>query len=219
LGAGQERQYAQSLDTTFPEEMDSREDVKVVVSDAGHYSRLNVAGWLGLGTQGYRVLMGHVVEMGELLRAWLEQSLGLALPNAGNHGPVTLFRAYPQGVDKDEMLRRELNDPGFRAQVEENNAFNRRHFGYECWPSCCSASFGVNTATRAPPRQSLSRDTMASTPARLAQAICRLSSKSLPGSVWANSSAPRSTEQISNASRQVLTASCAVSRPANRRAT
>lgn len=81
-----------------------------------------------LGKQGYRVLIGHAVEMAERLRERLEKERGLTVLNAGNDGPVTLFRAYPEGVSAREELRRELGDPGWRDRLLEHNAYNRRIF-------------------------------------------------------------------------------------------
>ncbi|MEW5766172.1 MAG: pyridoxal-dependent decarboxylase [bacterium] len=81
-----------------------------------------------LGKQGYRVLIGHVVEMAEMLRERLERNPSINVLNDYNYGPVTLFRVYPNGVDADEALRRELSDPGYRTQVEEHNAYNRSIF-------------------------------------------------------------------------------------------
>jgi len=81
-----------------------------------------------LGKPGYRVLIGHAVEMAEQLRQRLGKEPCLAVLNAGNGGPVTLFRAYPEGVAAGETLQRELTDPDYRARLLEHNAYNRRIF-------------------------------------------------------------------------------------------
>ncbi|MDD5268248.1 MAG: pyridoxal-dependent decarboxylase [Methylococcales bacterium] len=81
-----------------------------------------------LGKQGYRVLIGHNVEMAEMLRERLERHACIQVLNDYNYGPVTLFRVYPPGVDTEKALHRELNDPGYRSQLEENNLYNRRLF-------------------------------------------------------------------------------------------
>ncbi len=81
-----------------------------------------------LGKQGYRVLIGHVVEMAEMLRERLENYPYTQVLNDYNYGPVTLFRVYPPGVDADTASRRELADPDYRQQLEAHNAYNRRIF-------------------------------------------------------------------------------------------
>ena len=81
-----------------------------------------------LGKEGYRVLIGHVVEMAETLRDWLERYPFTQVLNDNNYGPVTLFRVYPDGVDAEAACRRELTDPAYRDQVLAHNAYNRRIF-------------------------------------------------------------------------------------------
>jgi L-2,4-diaminobutyrate decarboxylase len=81
-----------------------------------------------LGKQGYRVLIGHNVEMAEMLRERLERHDCIQVLNDYNYGPVTLFRVYPPGVDAEKALHRELNDPEYRSQLLENNAYNRQVF-------------------------------------------------------------------------------------------
>ena len=78
-----------------------------------------------LGKQGYRVLIGHAVEMAEMLRERLERHHCIQVLNDYNYGPVTLFRVYPPGVEASEALHRELNDPDYRAQLTEHNHYNR----------------------------------------------------------------------------------------------
>lgn len=80
------------------------------------------------GKQGYRVLIGHVVEMAEMLRERLESYPFICVLNDRNYGPVTLFRVYPEETDVAQAFEDELTDPGCRAQVEANNAYNRRIF-------------------------------------------------------------------------------------------
>ncbi len=81
-----------------------------------------------LGKQGYRVLIGHNVEMAEMLRERLERHDCIQVLNDYNYGPVTLFRVYPPGVDAEKALHRELNDPDYRSQLLANNAYNRQVF-------------------------------------------------------------------------------------------
>ncbi|MBI4643426.1 MAG: aspartate aminotransferase family protein [Deltaproteobacteria bacterium] len=81
-----------------------------------------------LGKQGYRVLIGHAVEMAEMLRERLEAHPFIQVVNDRNFGPVTLFRVYPPGVEAQAEFRREVKDPAYREQLEAHNFFNRRIF-------------------------------------------------------------------------------------------
>jgi glutamate/tyrosine decarboxylase-like PLP-dependent enzyme len=80
------------------------------------------------GKKGYRVLIGHIVEMAQMLRERLEAHPFIEVLNDFNYGPVTLFRVYPDQVNGKETFARELDDPAFREQVEEYNRYNRRIF-------------------------------------------------------------------------------------------
>ncbi|MGZ8903567.1 MAG: pyridoxal phosphate-dependent decarboxylase family protein [Methylobacter sp.] len=81
-----------------------------------------------LGKQGYRVLIGHTVEMAEMLRERLERHACIQVLNDYNYGPVTLFRVYPPGVDAEQALHRELNDPDYHSQLLAYNDYNRHIF-------------------------------------------------------------------------------------------
>lgn len=81
-----------------------------------------------LGKQGYRVLIGHAVEMAEMLRERLEAHPFIQVVNDRNCGPVTLFRVYPPGVEAAAAYRREVKDPACREQLEAHNFYNRRVF-------------------------------------------------------------------------------------------
>jgi len=81
-----------------------------------------------LGKHGYRVLIGHAVEMAEMLRERLEAHPFIQVVNDRNLGPVTLFRVYPPGVDAAAAYRREVKDPAYREQLEAHNGYNRRVF-------------------------------------------------------------------------------------------
>jgi glutamate/tyrosine decarboxylase-like PLP-dependent enzyme len=85
-----------------------------------------LASLLLLGKQGLSVLLGHAVEMAEVLREQIESHPNLTVLNGENHGPVTLFRAYPDGVDTFVVKDRELHDASYRAQLLEHNDYNRR---------------------------------------------------------------------------------------------
>ncbi|MBI4331290.1 MAG: aspartate aminotransferase family protein [Chloroflexi bacterium] len=80
------------------------------------------------GKQGYRTLIGHVVEMAEMLRERLEQHRSIKVLNDTNHGPVTLFRIYPEDLDAGQAFERELNDPAYSDRLKFHNAYDRCMF-------------------------------------------------------------------------------------------
>lgn len=86
-----------------------------------------LANLLLLGKEGLRVLIGHAVEMAQVLRRAIDEEASLAVLNRANVGPVTLFRVYPPGLDR-HSIEREFGDPAFRPEVERVNDFNRRVF-------------------------------------------------------------------------------------------
>lgn len=87
-----------------------------------------LANLLLLGKEGFRTLLGHAVEMAEVLRELIESHPNLTVLNGDNYGPVTLFRAYPDGVDTFHVKQREKTDANYRQQVREHNEYNRRIF-------------------------------------------------------------------------------------------
>jgi glutamate/tyrosine decarboxylase-like PLP-dependent enzyme len=87
-----------------------------------------LANMLLLGKEGYRTLLGHAVEMAEVLRERIESHPNLTVLNGENVGPVTLFRAYPDGVDTFDVKERERSDANYRQQLLAHNAYNRRIF-------------------------------------------------------------------------------------------
>ncbi|MBU2549371.1 MAG: aspartate aminotransferase family protein [Proteobacteria bacterium] len=80
------------------------------------------------GKQGYRAILGHIVSMAEELRARLTQNDHVQVVNDYNYGPVTLFRAYPDGVDPMAAYRREVEDPAAGAELLRHNEYNQRVF-------------------------------------------------------------------------------------------
>jgi glutamate/tyrosine decarboxylase-like PLP-dependent enzyme len=80
------------------------------------------------GKTGMRVLLGHLVEMAELLREHLEGHESTTVLNSENFGTVTLFRAYPDGVDTWTIHDRERSDPSCRDELRAHNEYNRRLF-------------------------------------------------------------------------------------------
>ena len=77
------------------------------------------------GEQGLRVILGHIVEMTQLLREHLEGHEGTTVLNRENFGTVTLFRAYPVGVDTFSIKRHEFEDAAYRDSLLAHNDYNR----------------------------------------------------------------------------------------------
>jgi len=80
------------------------------------------------GKQGFRVLIGHVVEMAGMLRERLETYPFIEVLNDFNYGPVTLFRVYPEGLEAKEAFQREVSDPAYQEELVAHNEYNRRIF-------------------------------------------------------------------------------------------
>lgn len=80
------------------------------------------------GRSGLRVVLGHLVEMAELLREHLEGHISTSVLNNENFGTVTLFRAYPDGVDTWTIKDRERTDETAREELLAHNEYNRRLF-------------------------------------------------------------------------------------------
>ena len=89
-----------------------------------------LANLLLLGKDGFRVLLGHLVEMAEVLREELEAHRSTTVLNGENVGTVTLFRAYPDDVDTFSVKEVERTDPSYADRLNHHNEFNRRIFEY-----------------------------------------------------------------------------------------
>ncbi len=81
-----------------------------------------------LGKNGLRALLGHLVEMAEVLRENLEGNSHTTVLNGGNFGTVTLFRVYPDDVDTWTVKDREFSDPDYQEQLLKNNEYNQKIF-------------------------------------------------------------------------------------------
>ncbi len=77
------------------------------------------------GEQGLRVILGHIVEMTQLLREHLEGREGTTVLNRENFGTVTLFRAYPVGVDTFSIKGHEFEEAAYRDSLLAHNDYNR----------------------------------------------------------------------------------------------
>lgn len=100
-----------------------------------------LANLLLLGKNGFRTLLGHLVELSEVLREELEGHETTTVLNGENVGTVTLFRAYPDDVDTFTIKERERTDPAYAERVQFHNHFNRRLF--ECLYADAMAGEGV----------------------------------------------------------------------------
>jgi glutamate/tyrosine decarboxylase-like PLP-dependent enzyme len=87
-----------------------------------------LANFLLFGKEGYRALLGHAVEMAEVLRELIESHPNLTVLNGENMGPVTLFRAYPDDVDTFSVKEKERSQESYRERVLAHNQYNRRIF-------------------------------------------------------------------------------------------
>jgi glutamate/tyrosine decarboxylase-like PLP-dependent enzyme len=95
-------------------------------SGAGPMAAL--ANLLLLGKDGLRTVLGHVVEMSEVLREELEGHPTTTVLNADNVGAVTLFRAYPDTIDSFTIKEQERCDASYVDRLRLHNEFNRRVF-------------------------------------------------------------------------------------------
>ncbi|MEX0585336.1 MAG: hypothetical protein WD176_01740, partial [Pirellulales bacterium] len=87
-----------------------------------------LANLLLFGKEGLRTLLGHAVEMAEVLREHIEAHPDLVVLNGENVGPVTLFRVYPHGVNTFTIKDRERSDPTYRDRLLAHNEYNRKIF-------------------------------------------------------------------------------------------
>lgn len=82
------------------------------------------------GIEGMRALLGHMVEMAQLLREHLDGHAATTTLNRDNFGTVSIFRVYPPGVDTFDITRKEFHDPAYADLLARHNAYNRRVADY-----------------------------------------------------------------------------------------
>ena len=82
------------------------------------------------GKEGLQVILGHIVEMAELLSEYLQGHACTTVLNRENFGAVTLFRAYPSEIDTFQINEQEMNDPAYRESLLRHNDYNRRIYDY-----------------------------------------------------------------------------------------
>jgi L-2,4-diaminobutyrate decarboxylase len=83
-----------------------------------------------LGVEGWRALLGHIIEMTQLLREHLDGHEATTVLNRANFGPVTLFRVYPDEIDTFTVQEREFHNPACRDDLLRHNEYNRRIAAY-----------------------------------------------------------------------------------------
>jgi len=83
-----------------------------------------------MGKEGLRVTLGHLVEMTQLLREHLEGHDSTSVLNRDNFGTVTLFRAYPEGIDTFTIKDQEMTNAAFREKLLQHNDYNRKIYEY-----------------------------------------------------------------------------------------
>jgi len=83
-----------------------------------------------LGKEGYRTIIGHVVEMAEILRNGLESYEFIDVLNDYNYGSVTLFRVYPNNIDAKDQSEKEFSDPAFANDLKTYNDYNHKIYEY-----------------------------------------------------------------------------------------
>ncbi len=96
------------------------------VSRSGSYS---MAAWATLklmGYEGFRSILGGILEIQHYLRhEVIAKEQTVVCVNTGASGFVTLFRVYRRGVDAESQYIRELTDPNFKAELDANNELQK----------------------------------------------------------------------------------------------
>ena len=81
-----------------------------------------------LGKLGFQTLIGHLVEMTQLLREHLVGQDSVAILNRDNVGSVTVFRVYPDADDVLRLREAENNNADYRDKLLQHNEYNRAVF-------------------------------------------------------------------------------------------
>ena len=95
-------------------------------SRTGAYS---MAGWATLklfGHEGYKVMLGKIIEVSIFFRELLKKDKNLVCVNPDNNGFVTLFRVYPRHINAEEQYEKELNDPNYKDDLKAYNILQQR---------------------------------------------------------------------------------------------
>ena len=82
------------------------------------------------GKDGFQAIIGHLVEMTELLRANLGGHSHTTVLNSENYGTVTLFRVYPELVHHERIANLEFKNSKYRETLQKHNEYNRAIYEY-----------------------------------------------------------------------------------------
>ena len=88
----------------------------------------SLAGWATMkyfGYEGFQAVLGGILETQSYLRGLLAAHKETVCVNENNHGLVTLFRTYSDGVDANEQYHNELTDPAYKEQLMKNNLITK----------------------------------------------------------------------------------------------
>ncbi len=92
------------------------------VSRSGSYSMAAWATLKFMGYEGFRSILGGILEIQHYLRdEVIANEKTVVCVNSADRGFVTLFRVYKKGVNAKKQYDRELNDPDAREELEANN--------------------------------------------------------------------------------------------------
>ncbi|WLI78198.1 pyridoxal-dependent decarboxylase [Kosakonia sp. H02] len=83
-----------------------------------------LAGWATMkyfGYEGFQAILGTIMENHHTLRNVLKAESTSVCVNTHDHGLVTLFRVYPQGVEAEQQYQHELCDPAYKPQLLAHN--------------------------------------------------------------------------------------------------
>jgi L-2,4-diaminobutyrate decarboxylase len=79
-----------------------------------------------LGKDGLRSLLVHAMTISNSIRNALQATSQIRILNSANHGPVTLFRIYPDTTTYQRLRNGEFSDRALHSDFESITAFNRQ---------------------------------------------------------------------------------------------
>ncbi|GET44115.1 pyridoxal phosphate-dependent decarboxylase family protein [Microseira wollei] len=96
------------------------------VSRSGSYSMAAWATLKFMGYEGFRSILGGILELQHYLRhEVIKQEPTVVCVNEEDSGFVTLFRVYKKGVDAEAQYNRELTNPAALTELEANNELQK----------------------------------------------------------------------------------------------
>jgi L-2,4-diaminobutyrate decarboxylase len=88
----------------------------------------SLAGWATLkyfGMEGMQAILGGILETKYYLYDLLKTHSEMVCVNPDDTGLITLFRAYPNGIDATAQYAKELNESGSRADLIKHNELTK----------------------------------------------------------------------------------------------